>query len=128
MVTKDASNAMFADLNEKYKVVTYKDLKGKSLIKLLKSVPQGWLRMELLNIIQKLVCALAIDFVGTPYSLFSLEVYLIRTQARNVFPGLLKLRPNAARFQRVEEEVEEEAEDEEQESDDEIVEVDLGGD
>jgi len=74
----------FRELKNHIKVVTYKDLNIQEYINLFPQ--ERSMRMDMVGVLDKLICAQAKDFIGSFFSTFSAEIEYIRTHSKYVFP------------------------------------------
>ena len=89
LASDDPENGFFRELKKAINVVTANDLKGKEIDELRSLFPDDQVRQDMLGVLDKLICAQAIDFMGSPVSTFSKEIKQMRAITRYVFPELL---------------------------------------
>jgi GDP-fucose protein O-fucosyltransferase len=86
-LASDEPNArFFAPLREHATVVTVNDLKGNEIEAYRNLFPNHAIQMDMLGTLDKLICTQALDFLGSPMSTFSMEIKIMRSTRRYVFP------------------------------------------
>ena len=86
LASDDPNNKFFDALKQKIKVVTWLDLKGPEVDEFLALFPSENVRKDMFGVLDKLICTLAEDFIGTTFSTFSLEIKMMRGNSKYVFP------------------------------------------
>jgi len=76
----------FREICNKYKCFFSKDLDTPLLNKFAEAVPQGQIRMDMLGVVEQLICVAAVKFVGTSFSTFSLKIAQMRSFKHFAFP------------------------------------------
>jgi hypothetical protein len=94
VASDDPSNSFFDPLKKRMKVLTSKDLKGPEVNEYRSLFPNERVRNDMFGVLEKLICAQATGFLGSSFSTFSLEIKIVRGQAKYVFPELYAIRHN----------------------------------
>jgi hypothetical protein len=95
LASDEPNSAFFNELKRKITVVTINDLKGEELDEFRGLFPNHKVRDDMMGVLDKLICSQAIDFLGSSFSTFSVEIKIMRSNRKFVFPELWALRHNS---------------------------------
>lgn len=100
LASDDPGNPFFRELKNKMKVVTSRDLKGKDVEEFRNLFPNNRVMQDMFGVLDKLICTQAIGFLGSFFSTFTLEIFVMRSRAKFVFPELYMRRHNLTHYER----------------------------
>jgi hypothetical protein len=86
LASDEPNSRFFNSLRERSKVVTINDLKGEEIEAYKNLFPDKTIQMDMLGTLDKLICTQALDFLGSSMSTFSMEIKIMRSSRKYLFP------------------------------------------
>jgi hypothetical protein len=92
LASDDPNNVFFAELKSEVEVVTGDKLQGEGVnqFKMLFATPK--VRQDMFGILDKLICAQSLRFIGSSFSTFTVDILRMRSQLRFVFPEFYEIK------------------------------------